>query len=158
MTDTMESLALRDIHLPEEIGWWPPALGWWLAVVFMLSFALMLFYLYKRFHRKTAVKTALKVLKAIKQQPQRGSKTLAELSALLRRVAISTDVRGTVAGLQGQAWLSYLDSSLPDEPFSQGAGRCLADAQFKPELPEDVDFEALFALCERWLKQRGKKQ
>ena len=25
-------LPLRDLHLPETIGWWPLAPGWWFAI------------------------------------------------------------------------------------------------------------------------------
>lgn len=153
----MESLPLKDIHLPEAIGWWPPAPGWWLAALSTILLLLLLVRIYKRLTRKTAVKSAQKLLKNIRQQAGDSRQTLTELSALLRRTAISTDNRSEVASLQGQAWLEYLDSSVPDAAFSQGVGRCLADAHYRPVMPDDADVEALFVLCERWLKQRGKK-
>ena len=31
------ALPLRDLHLPDAIGWWPPAPGWW--VLFVLALA-----------------------------------------------------------------------------------------------------------------------
>ncbi len=153
----MESLPLKDIHLPDQIGWWPPAPGWWLTVVLTVLLFALIRYAYKRVTRKSAVKTAGSVLKTIKQRSEKNSETLADLSALLRRTAVSTDARSEAAGLVGQAWLAYLDRSLPDQPFSRGVGRCLADAHFRPTVPDDIDFDALFDLCERWLKQRGKE-
>ena len=65
-------LPLKDIHLPEAIGWWPPAIGWWLlAVLIPLSIAL-LYWIYKRLTRKTAIKTAKKNLAAIKAKSSTG--------------------------------------------------------------------------------------
>lgn len=153
----MEPLPLKDIHLPEPIGWWPPAPGWWLATLATIFLLLLLRHIYKRLTRKTAVKSAQKLLNDIRRQSHDKRQTLTELSALLRRTAISTDDRAEVASLQGQAWLEYLDRSVADTAFSQGVGRCLADAHYRPTMPDDTDIEALFALCDRWLKQRGKK-
>ncbi len=40
---------LRDIHLPEAIGWWPPAPGWWLlTLLFILALAFTVRYLLTR--------------------------------------------------------------------------------------------------------------
>jgi hypothetical protein len=152
----MEQLPLKDIHLPEAIGWWPPAPGWWLLPLVVVLLWLVVRYLYQRLTRKTAIHTAQTLLKNLSKQTD-ALQTLTALSALLRRTAISIDGRSHVAGLRGIDWLEYLDRSLPEQPFSQGIGRCLADAHYRPNVADDVDLPALITLCERWLKQQGKK-
>ncbi len=153
----METLPLKDIHLPAQISGWPPALGWVLAPMLLVVLLVAGYYLYRRLTRKTAVKSAERLLKTLRQQPREDNlATLTELSALLRRTAISQDGRDKAAGLSGQAWLEYLDQGLADTPFSSGVGRCLADGHYRPTVG-DVDVESLFALCERWLKQQRKK-
>ena len=153
----MEALALKDIHLPETIGWWPPAPGWWLLPLALILLIVAVRYLYRRLTRNTAVKRAQKLLTQLRRQSLEPAACLNELSSLLRRTAISRDGRSQVAGLHGQAWLEYLDKNLPDAPFSQGVGGCLGNAHYRPMLLEDIDLDALFALCERWLKQQGKR-
>jgi hypothetical protein len=154
----MEPLPLRDIHLPDSVDFWPPAPGWWLLAVLLPLLIFLCRYFYKRIRRQTAAKTAAKLLSAIRRDSGADARqTLAALSALLRRVAISTAPRSDVASLRGEAWLSYLDQSLPDAPFSQGPGRCLADGHYRQTPPADAELEALFELCERWLKQQAKK-
>jgi len=152
----MESLALKDIHLPEAITWWPPAPGWWLLV---MASILLLFggvMLYRRLTRKTVFKHAQRLFIQLKNTPTAEPlATLTALSALLRRVAISHDNRADVAALHGVAWLAYLDKGLPDAPFSTGIGRCLADAHYRHQPPTDLDLAAVFALCERWLKHQA---
>ncbi len=147
-------LPLKDIVLPEPIGWWPPAIGWWLLLVLIVLLLYLFWRGVKWLRRKTAVKTALKLLKRIQQDDGLSNQQkLAELSMLLRRVAISTDA-ADVAGLTGQAWLQFLDRSLPDQPFSQGAGQCLATAQYQPDTPDNIDLDAVFVLCEQWIKKQ----
>lgn len=155
----MDPLPLKDIHLPTGIDWWPPALGWWLVAIVLPLLILGLVLLYRRLTRQTAVKAAQKLLQRIRQQPDQDPlQTLSALSVLLRRTALSNDPRDEVAQLHGQAWLEYLDRLLPDAPFSQGEGRCLADGHFRPNLADDTDLEALLALCERWLKQQDQRR
>lgn len=153
----MDSLPLKDIHLPEAIGWWPPAPGWWLLPIVLALLAVGLRYVYKRLTQKTALKSAKNLLKSMRLDQTNNLQTLSELSVLLRRTAISIANRNDVASLHGQAWLDYLDGEMPDRPFSQGVGRCLADAHYRPTLGEELDLPGLFDLCERWLKQQAKK-
>lgn len=150
-----EALPLRDIHLPETIGMWPPAIGWWLLLVLIPLSLYLCWWLYKRLTRQTAVKKANTLLAAINNnQDADDLQKLQQLSQLLRRVAISINPREQSAGLTGSAWLEFLDSSVKGSPFSQGIGRCLADAHYRQSLPDDVDIAALFTLSESWLKEQ----
>jgi Domain of unknown function (DUF4381) len=149
----MEQLPLRDIHLPEPVNFWPPAPGWIVLAVLLPLSIFLLIYSYKRIKRQTVGKSAAKLLINIKQSNQEDIRqSLVELSALLRRVAISTSGRADVAGLHGSAWLAYLDTPFSDQPFSHGIGQCLADAHYRPNLPSETDLDAVFTLCERWIK------
>jgi len=43
--DTDPLAGLHDIHMPEAIGWWPPAPGWWLLLgLVFISIAALFFY------------------------------------------------------------------------------------------------------------------
>lgn len=155
----MEQLPLKDIHLPEALGWWPPAPGWWLVAVSLLLIAIAAYAIYKHLKRQTALKTAGRLLTAINHDNQDSLQQLIALSALLRRVAISTAPRENVAGLSGEAWLAYLDQPFPDAPFSQGVGRCLANAQYRQTAPDGVQMDQVIELCRRWLKlQKTQRQ
>lgn len=148
-----QQLQLRDIHLPDAIGWWPPAIGWWLLMVFIPLFCWFVFWLYKRITRKTAVKTAKKLLHSLKQDNDLEAKDkLIELSKLVRRVAISQAPRTEAASLTGQQWLNYLDQSVKGMPFTEGEGKILADVHYQKTVATDLDVSATIALCERWLK------
>ena len=155
----MEQLPLKDIHLPEPVSFWPPAPAWIaLAVLLPLAIALLI-YIFKRLKQQTVSKSAAKLLAGIRSENGADSRqTLVALSALLRRVAISTTGRADVAGLNGAAWLAYLDASFPDAPFSQGIGSCLGDAHYRPTLPSETDLDELFKLCERWIKHQTSRK
>lgn len=148
-----QQLELRDIHLPDAIGWWPPAIGWWLLAILIPLLIVLSIVLYKRITRKTAKKTAKKLLLKLKQDKTIDDKhKLQEISALIRRVAISVSPREKTASLTGQAWLNYLDSSVNGTPFTEGAGSLLADAHYQQAQATDLDISQLIALCEDWLK------
>ena len=148
-------LPLKDIHLPEAITWWPLAIGWWGLIVVVIAAIYGGYLLYKRLTRRTATKDATLVLQGIKQQANDDVlSTIKELSACLRRVAISLDSREEVASLVGDTWLAYLDSSMDGEPFKTGVGRLLVDAPYQRSATKAVDVDALITLCEAWLARQ----
>ena len=70
----MDSLAqLKDIHLPDPISFWPPAIGWWLLALLLLSglFTLcyfMLRYLSKHRYRRRAIKELKRIYQAYQNE------------------------------------------------------------------------------------------
>jgi hypothetical protein len=155
MTTAMNpsELPLRDIHIPEAISWWPLAIGWWITLAVIPIFLWISFLIYKRLTRNTAIKSAKKLLTELKQDKTKNEmQKLQEISALIRRVAISISPREECAGLTGIAWLEYLDSSLKEKSFSQGIGKCLIEVNYWKTLPENFKLKELINLTERWLK------
>ena len=146
-------LALRDIHLPEAVSAWPPAIGWWLLPLVLILVVYLLFVLYRRLTRRTAVKQAQCELLEIRRNPPKTAiQALQQYSVLLRRVALSACSDPGVAGLSGVAWLNYLDQSIPGQLFTLGPGRFLGDAHFRSTVADDLDILKLSQLCEQWIK------
>ncbi|NBC23292.1 MAG: DUF4381 family protein [Gammaproteobacteria bacterium] len=148
-------LPLRDIHLPEPVGWWPPAPGWWVLAALMLAGAAAWAWLSWR--RRTRVRrAALAELRRIERDyAAEGdvARLAKDLSTLMRRAAITAEERHRVAGLTGEEWLAWLDRGLDGRPFSEGPGRCLAEAPYRPDAEEQVvDAMALLGLCRARLR------
>ncbi|MEY3808321.1 MAG: hypothetical protein RI893_1297, partial [Pseudomonadota bacterium] len=146
-------LALKDIHEPPALSDWPPAIGWWILAVAIPLLLILSIWIYKRLTRKSAVKTAKKILAKLKQDATQDNVTkVRELSVLLRRVAISLSPRDQAAGLTGLQWLVFLDSSLKNAPFSTGIGKLLIDVPYRKNPVTAQEVSQLIELCEVWLK------
>lgn len=145
-------LPLQDIHLPEAVGYWPLAPGWWLLLGLLLFLVVLAFLGWRFWQARRLRRLALAQLSSLAQLP--AGELARALSRLLRQAAISHFPPAT-AGLSGQAWLEFLDRPFADRPFSEGVGRCLLDAPYRPatQLAAQVDEPALLALCRRWLKK-----
>lgn len=146
---------LRDIHLPDPVSWWPPAVGWWLlllAVVAVLGMAghLLRGYLRRNRYRKE-VGQELQRLVASRDNYSTGE-ILDQLTRLLRRVAIQTRGRTAVAPLVGESWLRFLDSEGGTDQFTMGPGRVLGEGLYRPQVEADLD--QLLVLAEKWLRRR----
>lgn len=152
-------LTLRDIHIPDPIGWWPPAIGWWLVLVLVPLTLALLIWLYKGLTRKTALKSAKRLLLELRHdQTLTDYEKLCQLSILLRRTAISIYPRSNTASLTGRQWLELLDKTMPSPCFTEGPGAILIDAPYQKPETQLIDLEHLFELSERWMKaMRGVK-
>jgi len=128
------TLELRDIHLPAEPGWWPPAPGWWLLALLTL---LLLWWLGRALWRvqcrRRRVRLLLNELRRIEEShpaAQQPKALLVAYSGLLRRACRQFAPTGLT--LTGEEWLCFLDADDPLRPFSEGPGRLLLLGPFAP--------------------------
>ncbi len=152
MNNTDALKGLRDIHLPEPVSFWPPAPGWWVLAVLIVLLSVMALWLWKRHRRMAYRRAALVELQRLRQalaQGQADIPIVAELSILLRRVAISRYGRQQVAALNGVAWLEFLDRTGRTSNFST-QGRALLDAPYRRTTLQQI--EPLLSLAQDWLQ------
>lgn len=151
-----EELPLRDIHLPPEIGMWPPALGWWiLAAVLLIALYLLIRHWQRRQpkYRKQIVQPALSELQRIEQEyADDPAEMIRQLSILLRRSAISLHGRYKTAGLTGKDWLHFLDQQQHGEVFTQRFAAMITEQPYRPQLSGDAS--ALATVVRDWLQQQ----
>ncbi len=146
-----DQLPLRDLHLPEPIGWWPLAPGWWLVIALVL-FALgwLLLRAWRKHQFYAPRRYAIRELATVESEylEHRNPVTLGrQLSELLRRAMMAYAPRHEVAGLTGEAWLEWLDADLPVPYFHTEGGKSLLQLPYRDPQGNfsDVDINALLA-------------
>src|SRR5690606_11751836 len=115
-TDPLSQLA--DIHLPDPIGWWPLAPGWWVViagvvvVAFFIGRRLAASMLQQRIRRHALGEldkalAAYRSARAIEGADQEGEKLnyVSEINSVLRRVALKHYPRENAASLSGSRWI-----------------------------------------------------
>ena len=141
---------LHDIHGAPDPSWWPPAPGWWmLGAIVAVALAVYLW----RSRRESWQAQALRELKRAEREfaeSRDAARCVAQVSVLLRAVAIARARGIVVAGLTGDAWLRYLDEGIGGRHFSSGPGRILLTAPYMPNA--EIDAAALCELTRQWLR------
>ena len=149
-------LQLRDIHLPAAPDFWPPAPGWWLlAGLSLILTATAGFVLWRRLRLHRQRQRILAMLDRL-ETGSAGEATpelLAQLSDLIRRLALARFPRHEIASLTGDDWLRFLDDSGGDGRFSSGPGQVLAQGPYMRELPDAVDSRALTRLVRQLIRR-----
>jgi len=148
---TGQDLPLRDIHAPPPPDFWPPAPGWWvLAGLGLVLLGLGVWWLYRRYRLARRRRRILDQLAALADRVA-GPTLVAEVSALLKRVALARFPKKEVASLTGTAWLELLDRTGGGGRFAEGPGRVLAEGPYAPA--PDFDADALLALAGEWIRR-----
>jgi len=144
-------LPLRDLHLPEAVGWWPLAPGWWALIFFtVLALGWLLQRAWRQRQLNAPRRFAMRELVSVEADylSHRNVVTLGQqVSALLRRSMLAYAPRHEVAGLTGEAWLEWLDRALPVPYFHTEGGKSLLKLPYRDPQGDfsDVDTNAMLA-------------
>lgn len=156
MAESQVLAKLRDISLPEPVGWWPMAPGWYFLILAGLVVLAFTFYRAHRYRMNgRAKRQALQLLESYLQEYKdiRNSQlSSARVSELLRRVALVYFPREQVASLQGEDWLRFLNNTVKGVNFD-AVRHCLLESPYQPA--KNISLEPLFICAKAWIKQRS---
>lgn len=147
--------SLRDIHLPPEPSWWPPALGWWVLAGLLLLAGLTAIWQWRK-HRRALHqhRQALLELDRLVMQ-HRGDGDQAALASglhqLLRRVARKHDA--LAAQQRGEAWRQTL-ARMPVDAATLDRLLALDQQIYRP--PSSFDHAAAVTAVRQWLRLAQK--
>lgn len=150
-------LPLRDLHLPDPVGWWPLAPGWWfLAAALAVAAVILVHRLLRARARGWARRHALRRLNRLVadfREHRDAVRFSAEASELLRRTMLAYAPRAEIAGLTGDAWLRWLDQGLDEPQFQAGSGRLLIELPYRRPggAQSEADIEGLAKALRRRL-------
>ncbi len=152
--------ALRAYHMPDPVGWWPPAPGWWLLLIGLLAAAGAAVW-WRAQHRagSAAARQARRELRRLRRElaaSKDGARFTRQLSKLLRRFALAVFPHHQVAALTGEDWLLFLDTHGGNGRFCDGPGRQLLDAPYRPAVTGSV--EQLATLVADWIEHNRDRR
>lgn len=150
---------MRDIHLPDPVGWWPPAPGWWLLLLLALAtLAFSLVWLIKCYrsnrYRREALVILIQLETSLAQQPL---ELCHAILALLRRTAKSAyPGQGLEAELLPQL-LQRLNLSCRKSAFDPALQQQLKELPYQanPQIPAQTPKELLVS-TQRWIKKHRR--
>lgn len=145
---------LYDIRGLDSISWWPLAPGWWVLLILGAAAAITV-YRRRLAYARSWKGDAWRNFVALDKRLRGGNAqdVAAELSALIRRVAIRSYSRAECAGLQGKDWLRWLTTKDPGGFDWASNGALLIEAPYAPP-GRDVPAESLRLLiraAKKWV-------
>jgi len=152
-----------DLHpaiAPDRVPFEMLTIGWYLLMgIIILIFIIFVVFQFRRWLKKKYRREANKILtsdiKPLVLSPNDRQKGLSRLSALLKQVAIKSYSREKVAGLYGEPWIEFLNSSCHSVDFKKLHSVNLVDSQYQPNKKlaqiESSELEKLIRYSQKWI-------
>lgn len=142
---------LRDIHMPDPGGFWPPAPGWWLLAVILLALMAAAAWLLRRKRRKSRwLRLAQAELALLEKHPEQAPSWFSQLNILLKQAARERYPELHPEALSGDAWVAFLLSTSPkDRIASRPVVEAVVHGAWQPQT--DADPHQALTFARRWL-------
>ena len=165
--DSEELLAqLADIHLPEPIGLWPPAPGWWVLALALMVLAVYAARKYLRYYRlqqvcNHALAELERCYQALADCPEQNLaacklRYINEVNSVLRRVALVHYPQSAIASLDGSAWVDFIREKGESSAMTDEIAAALSFGRFQKQC--DIDAQALNDFGRRWISSLYHQQ
>jgi Domain of unknown function (DUF4381) len=163
--DSEELLAqLADIHLPEPVSYWPPAIGWWILGAIALVLLIILFRQFARMRRQQKIcQYAVAELQRCYDSYSHADPAAIEQSKLdyvnqfntvVRRVALVHFPQANVASLDGASWVDFIRQKGESSLMTEEIAKALQYGRFQTKCEVDVD--AMQHFGEQWIESLYK--
>jgi len=155
--DSEELLAqLADIHLPAEVSFWPPALGWWiLTVLLFIAAGFAAKKLYEKAVERKACQYALTELENCLKRlgESTGQENLLryvnDVNTVLRRVALVKFPESNPGSLAGESWVAFIRRTGDSSRLNEQLSAALSYGRFRIQI--ELDSQALHEMAHSWI-------
>jgi hypothetical protein len=153
-----EKINLSPIIDADPIPFTMDTLGW--KVLFVIVFLTILFIAYKYYlkykHNAYRREAIAEIQALIKNETESSSALISKIMFLIKQTALQTYDRKTVASLEGEKWLDFLDNSL-NKSFYKNHQEVIASAIYKNEFDNTRTFNPNdFAnMSIKWIKNHA---
>ncbi len=146
---------LRDIHLPDPVGWWPPAPAWWLlAVIGAALLVLLARFIRRRIRAGRYRREALAHLSRIERSLDEDSANgLRAINVLLKRTALHAFPATSCAGLHGGEWSAFLLQRCEVAPELARHARMFEEAPYVEATPPVEDARGALEFARHWIRR-----
>lgn len=147
---------LRDIHAIAEPSFFPPAIGWWIVAGILICLILIGWGWYRLYYMSTK-QYAQRTLQHIMYAKLPTVALGAEISKLLKRIALVRFPREQVAGLSGTDWSCFLYEH-GGRKLTKEQADFIAQSAFMPvQKTVAIDEKKLYTAVSQWINWVFKK-
>lgn len=143
-----QQLPLADIHLPDQISIWPPAYGWWILTLLVLTALFFIARAVKNWRAARIQKNiAIGELHAVDLNQ---ATAWQQINEILKRAAMEYYSREQVASLTGLKWKAFLLQNLKKNAIAFDDN--WLNFAYLPEI-DAQQVKDYHQFAEQWLKQ-----